>query len=665
MPARPTRLTVEPLEARHAPATLVGPTTVTYQDVDGDAVTVTLSRPVLTAANVGTVFVFNSAFGTAGPQQLRTIDLHTTLGAAAAGTTVTVTATRSPAHGGDGFAAVGQVDGTGIDLGKVTIDGDLGRILAGDGTTTTPGLAGLAVHSLGRLGTTTGAANLTSTVQGALGALRVADDVKDAAVVVTGGPDGRIGSVFIGGSLIGGAAFASGQISTTGDVGPVTIGGDLVGGAGNNSGTLFSQGRLTGLTIGGSVRGGAGQDSGDIGTGSAGRLVIRGDVVGGGGPASAQIEPGSWTSLTIGGSVRGGDGASSGFIESFHDAGPVTVHGDLAGGAGNNSGRVVAFVSRLAGLTIGGSVVGGAGASSGLVAAGDAGPVSIRGDLSGGVGPSSGELAVKRLASLTVGGSVRGGAGSGGGLVLATGPAGAISVAGDVVGGSATGTADLNQSGFIHARRIASLTIGGSLVAGTDTTTGTFQNNGAVRADDDIGSILIKGGVVGNPTNPAIISARGQAVPAATADVAIGRLTVRWRVEFGLIQAGVDAFGTAVNADAQIGQVVVGEDWIASSLAAGAVAGADGFFGDGDDAKISGTGVKDNPGLVSQIGSLTIGGQALGTTSAVSATDFFGIVAEVVGAVKVGGVTIPTTPGAGNDNFTFVGITGDFKVNEI
>jgi hypothetical protein len=44
--------------------------------------------------------------------------------------------------------------------------------------------------------------------------------------------------------------------------------------------------------------------------------------------------------------------------------------------------------------------------------------------------------------------------------------------------------------------------------------------------------------------------------------------------------------------------------------------------------------------------------------------DHFGIVAEIVGAVKIGGTLLGLTPGIDNDNFT-IGITGDFNVDEI
>ena len=59
--SRSTRLRLEALEGRDAPATLVGATKVTYQDTDGDTVTVAFSKPVLNAGNVGTIFTGEGA----------------------------------------------------------------------------------------------------------------------------------------------------------------------------------------------------------------------------------------------------------------------------------------------------------------------------------------------------------------------------------------------------------------------------------------------------------------------------------------------------------------------------------------------------------------------------------------------------------------------------
>jgi hypothetical protein len=72
-------------------------------------------------------------------------------------------------------------------------------------------------------------------------------------------------------------------------------------------------------------------------------------------------------------------------------------------------------------------------------------------------------------------------------------------------------------------------------------------------------------------------------------------------------------------------------------------------------------GVKDDPLVSSSIRSLTIGGQALGS---VGGADHYGIVAENVGALKIGDTPISLKPGGGSDNF-FVGVTRDFKVHEL
>src|SRR5262249_6289230 len=161
----------------------------------------------------------------------------------------------------------------------------------------------------------------------------------------------------------------------------------------------------------------------------------------------------------------------------------------------------------------------------------------------------------------------------------------------------------------------------------TDNTSGDFENNGAIRVRDDLGSVLVKGDLKGNSTNQVIISAHGQAKPSTTADVAIGKLIVLGNVDHALILAGVTPGGLPQTADAQVGAVFVGQNWIASSLAAGAVPGIDGFFGNASDAKMAGGGIKDVPGIVSKVAGVTVVGFVLGTWGGM---DAFGIVAENV-----------------------------------
>jgi hypothetical protein len=896
--ARP-RLGVEPLEPREVPATLVGPTTLTYRDADGDNVTVTFSKPILTAGNVNTVFAFDAGSvngNNAAKQLLEKITLTGVAGAA--GTTVTTSATRSLLHGGDGLATLGELVATGLDLGAVVIDGDLGRVLAGDATTATAGLAGLKAQSLGRYGTATGAADLHSVIQGRLGFLTVKSDVKDAFVDVKGGADGDIGPVTIRGSLLGGGQISFGRIVSEGDMGLVIVRGDVVGGTGAHSGEIASGGKMAGVTVGGSLQGGVGTNSGWVHAGNLGPATVGGSLIGGSGEKSGSVhsddkmtsafvggsilggagkESGRMFShhalgavtvrhdvlggagehsgkiqgdsnvgnVMVGGSLRGSDGSSGGMIDAFdglgfvtvvgdvaagsntifgaeisggngsiagvmicgsllggpngggritsnHDIGPVvikgsvigdsgvssgsifnsnggriasvtiggsllagpgyasgavsaagsmgpvkiggqvrggddlysgriesggsiasvTIRGSLVGGAGEDSGRVEAAGS-IGPVTIRGSVVGGAGQNSGRVfAGGTLGPVVVAGDVAGGTAFQSGTIASSgAIASVAVGGSLTGGTAGTTGLISAGGDLGPVSVRGSVVGGadfsgmivgsgkiaslaiggslvggadfagrvsagggiatltiggdirggSASGTTSLNQSGYVGAKRIGALTVGGSVVSGTDNTSGAFANNGAIRVADDIGTATIKGSLIGNSTNPVIISARGQATPGATGDIAIGALTVFGRAEYARILAGFDQQGVAKNADAQIGAVTVSRDWFASSLVAGALPGGGGKFGDGDDVKMAGAGVKDSATLKSAIQSVTIGGQAFGT---LGGTDSFGIVAQMVGAVTVAGTPFATTAGSGNDQFT-IAMTGDVTVHEV
>ena len=772
--SRRSFLSFERLEFRDAPAVLVGQNKVTYEDVDGDNVTVTLSKPILDTGNVAAVFTFNNGFGSSGPQQLESINLSG-FGTKVNGVAITTSALRSSANHGDGFAALGEINADGLDLGPVNIDGDLGRIVAGDQDTATSGLKGLTAQSMGRFGTATGALSLNSLVQGKIDFMRIKSDVVKASIDAMGGTNGKIGSVFIGGSLIGGTVTQEGAILSDGDMGPVTIGGNVTGdgffcgvvssggklasvriggnvdgrtgltdaaimsksdmglvtiggklsGEGFQSGRVSSGGKLAGVTIGGSVQGGDGQDSGQIfSAGDMGHVAINGNLIGGVGANSGEVHSEhKLASLNVGGSVRGGDGDSSGHVLSVGDMGFVTIAGDLIGGSkdpnagevsaggklagvkvggsvmggeGDGSGHIhsnldtgfitiggnliggkgitsgaVASGGKLAGVKIGGSVEGGQGDGSGLIlSSSDTGSVTIGGNLSGGAGLQSGLILIggHKLESVRIGGSVRGGTGTLSGGIDTGANVGSITIGGDVVGGSATGNADLEVSGYIAAQRIASLTLGGSLIAGTNATTGFFNNNGIIHVADDLGTVLIKGSIIGNSTNTAVISARGKAAPTATSDLAIGNLRVLGRVEYGLIWAGADVNGHPMNADAQIGPVSIGGDWIASSIAAGAVPDTTpdvppDFFGDGDDAKMAGGNVRDTA-ISSKITSLTIGGQALGTVDNVSANDHYGIVAEEVGAVRIGGTPLVLRAGNGNDNF-LIGITNDFSVREI
>lgn len=438
----------------------------------------------------------------------------------------------------------------------------------------------------------------------------------------------------------------------------------MVANLGVNSGTITSfTGKIAGVAIGGSLLGGSGQHSGMISSQSnLGSVTIADSLVGDRGLDSGEIISGNGkiASVTIGNNVVGGIRDGSGRVFANGILGPVTVTGSVVGGVGNNAGRIETSTGKIASVTIGGSLEGGGTNGATISSGGDLGTVTIGGDVAAGADFTALITSFGNMANVNIGGSLVGTANFTG-RIFAIGDIGALAIAGDVIGGSASGNTSLAESGYIGGRSINLLTIGGSIMAGLDNTSGTFTNNGAARVQNNLKEVLITGSMIGNSTNPVIISARGQAVPTATADVAIGKLTVLGHVDHALIMAGYDPSGAGVNADAQIGTVSVGGDWIASGLVAGAVAAADGVFGTADDAKMSGPGVKDVAGLFSSITSLTIGGQALGTAGG---TDFYAIMAEHVMAVKIGGQSVILVPGNSNDD-QFIGFTGDFKIREI
>ena len=311
-------LKIEELERRFAPAILLNPTTLLYTDVDGDRVTVQVSGsagPHLTLDE----FSFVSA---GQGEQLQQIDL-TNNPADFAGSNLAVRVKR---HGGDGFANVGYINAGGIDLGTVTVQGDLGRIDAGTGVGSVPAVAELHVHSLGAMGLSTqpDGGSLQSNIMGPVGDLRVDTSIQGAAVYVfapvTGGPGPGPGpmavqpassaaaplitQIAVGGSITGGDDFESGFISCDGDIGTVNVAGSVQGGAGIHSGAIQCAGNIGQITIG-TLLGGDGTSSGSIHARGIDNLTVNGSVVAGGGFSSGSIQANDLGNVTILGSLTG------------------------------------------------------------------------------------------------------------------------------------------------------------------------------------------------------------------------------------------------------------------------------------------------------------------------------------------------------------------------
>jgi len=122
---------------------------------------------------------------------------------------------------------------------------------------------------------------------------------------------------------------------------------------------------------------------------------------------------------------------------------------------------------------------------------------------------------------------------------------------------------------------------------------------------------------------------------------------------------GGGAPGAGLFTNARIGAVVVGGDWRAADLVAGAAAGADNFFGTADDIVRSDNGST----LIAAIARITIKGSVLGTAAA---GDHFGFVAEKLGKLKIAGAVVALTPGPRNDlDGVPLGATVDFGAREV
>jgi hypothetical protein len=480
-----TSAPIEPLESRIAPASFG------FTDVDGDKVVITTSGAgTLSSAAGGNITIV------AG--QLQFLDLT---GAAFQGANVSIVATKGP--GGDGFVNVGFINANGRDLGTVFVDGDLGRIDAGDAGNAGSACKGLTARSLGLFGTSTGAPDLLSTFNGRLDKLTIATDVKEASVRVTDSSaanNGSIGAIFIGGSLLGGHAAHTGEIESTDAIGPVTIRGDVIG-LGSQSAFIHSNGAgtIASVTIGGSLIGGPGDNSGKIRTpGLLGPVKIGHDVLGGGGFAGL-IDAGAITRVTIGGSLIAGLGSFSGAIFSTSSIGPVKIGGSIVGNEISiaTDGGEISATGAIGPVTIGGSIIGGQGGNSGRIVGGGAiGAMKIGHDVRGGAGflsgsVTSGGLPGDKLGSLTLGGSLIGGSGNSTGFIYSTVDMGPVKIAGDVIAG-----ADAFTGRVYSGRSLASLTIGGS-IDGRPLINTSGIRSAEIYVTFDLGPVKIGGSLIG------------------------------------------------------------------------------------------------------------------------------------------------------------------------
>ena len=557
---------IELLETRIAPAAVfVSASIGAYTDEDGDLVTVRFSRPGLDPSNIAAILVTTPS---GAGDHLDKINLS---GITAASGVDIVVKTRV-AGNGDGLANVGILDATGVDLGTVTIHGDLGQILAGNAATDTRAIRSLNLHTFGVAATIAGITLGPSNVLGSVGSLVVTGDMASVnfGVSATAAADATIGSISIGGSLLGGSETFSGILFAKGNIGSVAIRGSVVGGKSSSGLIISDSGNIGSLRIGSSLRGGAESDSGFVFAAAIG-------------------------SVSIGRNILGGAGDRSGEIFSSNRLGPVSIGGGVFGGGGANSGRITTN-GAITSVAVGGSVIGGSNAQTGFIDAG------------GSLGP------------VRIGGSLIGGSASSSGSIFSVGNMGAVSIGGDVFGGGSDAT--IVDTGEIRSETggIASVRIGGNAVSAF----GAF--NGCILAAKTLGPVAIAGDIDSFGNSFFIIRAGGLRIGNAIASIAVGG-----SANSALVLAGYAANNDATNGNASIGPVNVGGNWSGGSIVAGVANPDIFFFGNAADASIAGstlisriasinvggfirgtTGGTDHYGFVAQqIGSLTVAGSAI------------------------------------------------------
>lgn len=551
--------------------------TFTYTDGDGDLVRVKTSAGTLKSSQFHWL---TSADGTR--RELRFMDVHGDTSFTGANLSFTA---KKTATGGDGRVDLGYLDLAGVDVGAITIGGNLEDLEAGSGGAAFA-VKSLTARSLGGATTDTAAGSLA--IKGKLGALTIKGDVTNAAFSAT-----SVDVTKIGGSILGGAGDDSSHFMFAATK-SFSVGGSIVGGAGKNSANLELGGTPATVKIGGSVLGGRGNFSG-------------------------QLFCSPTVSLTIGGDIIGGD----------------------VGGTNVDTSGLVTLQAATGTVKVGGSIIG-SGDYGGSLAGLDAKSVTIGGSIVGNPGYSNGFVSFTKTGSFKLGGSIVGGKGGG---VLGLGETGRVDIRGSLI--------DSGNGGFFNIASVQTFTMGGSIVAGT-----TTGNGGSGAGFGTAGSITIKGGLQGTPDHPATLSVSGKANPATAADaLAVKSIAIGGNVVFGEIFIGGSTRDFVTHLSVQAQSITIGGDFIASNIVNGFEPGADGFYGTADDKPDD---LDGNNLIKATIASIIIKGRATGTSSS---GDSYGIQAEKIGSVTIGGRKVALDP-LGNDN-VLVGAFADLRIREL
>jgi hypothetical protein len=566
---------IEALEGRIAPAALIDASTVQFTEADGDIVTIHFSKPLftklasaeetITLNNLDNIFKFsgNTTFINDAPQDLQRIDLTkvkpigTSTANPANGISFTIDAETPMGGLGDGLSKIGGINATGLTLGNVSIEGDLGQIDVGVASSKIA-LKSLTVSSLFANGFASQPTNISgndaleSKIVGGIQLLHVQGNLEGFIHVVDGNSivgnsikttaPGNIGKVIVDGSLRGNATVAAtsdntGSINAQGTIGSVEVLGmgddaetkGLIGGGGKNSGSIIASKKIGTITVKDSLVGGGGLNSGSIiGSASVSKVTVGDDIVGGVGISSGTIQGLSIKQVSVVDTIKGGTGDNSGSVTSSGLLSNITVK-EIIGGNGKTSGGI--RVDDLGKAAITGSVTGGAGIDSGVV------------------------LSDNGITSLVISQNIVGGTGAGSGGVLTNGLLKSVVVNGGITGGSVVNT------GFIGSQsRIASVKVAGAVTGGTGDQSGRVYSAGSI---DNVDVLKLVGG-----------EGDGSGSILAASDPAIGGTIKSATIALGLQGGAGESSGTVISLN-DIGKITIGT----RLQPAGLVGGEDKFSG--------------------------------------------------------------------------------------
>ncbi|HZJ14398.1 MAG TPA: hypothetical protein VFD27_05075 [Chthoniobacteraceae bacterium] len=349
----------------------------TWVNTDGDTVSLAITKGKLKPAN----FDLTTDSAT-GEVTVNLFDISAAkFGAKFQGTSIDV---KIAAPSTTGFADIRAINAKGIDVGRVTVGGDLGQIDAGDADLSTPAIRRLQVGQMGFFGVAGQIAgqDTMSKIRGPVVKLQL-DELLSAFINVVGGSAGSIDQISIG--TMDGAreeAMFDGSVRASGPIGEVSVGGEggvsIAGGVGDFSGVIWSRKSTGQVLVAGDLVGGDGFYSGAIFAGNPdkanpplagkiGPVTIHGSILGGAGDFSGTLYSDTKVkAVAVDGSVVGGDGMLSGSIVSGGGFAGISIGGNLESSTGGQSGSIVAFNGDAPSITIEGQIVAGNFAQSGI-----------------------------------------------------------------------------------------------------------------------------------------------------------------------------------------------------------------------------------------------------------------------------------------------------------